>query len=323
MTNRFRDARTPLRAATLLALLVALACTACVPSKTQQEPADPSHQEQVTDRVPDAQDEPAGVLQLTKLLESPETAYDDLEAAGLTWRDDGSSELGGEHWPNAMVDSEASHPLFEALAALGAEQPETGADYFVGPAYVCLGEGLAPSTHVEATQRAILSPEELASGLLPDAIALSAPLTTPLDAEQLSALASEIGLEDESSSFSFDDTGKTDVVSEARAGTVRVGDKDCVWYVQQYGYAGEGSFAALRAGVLPVETARAVVDTSVLGEIGQLGSWDDAGTEEERIGLFATAVAQDVLVGTGVTWTSVVTGEQVAWDGSANAWRIL
>lgn len=304
--------------AILLALVVALSCAACAPATTQQNPVDPAPQEQ-TEQPGTTQEEAPEVLRLADLLSDPSAAYGALEEAGLTWRDNGRLEFAGEHWPDAMADTEESHPVYDALAELGVDQPEVGSDYFVGPGYVCLGTGLAPSLRVDAAQRAVLVPDAAGSA---DAIALAAPTTAPLTEEQVTELAASAGFEGEGASFVFDDTGKTDVLTETRAGIMRVGEKDCVWYVQQYGYVGEGGFCALRMGVVPTDVAKSVVDTSVLGQAGQLGTWDATGSDEERLELFATAVAQDAIVGTGSSWTSVVTGELMQWDSASSGWVV-
>lgn len=323
-----RGARRP---AVAVALALALACAGCSTAGMQgqtdtssqveaeaQTDADATDDSQATD----AQQDASAVLDLAGLLADPQGAYDALEAAGLTWRDAGSAQLVGELWPNAMVDSEGSHPVYDALAALGAEQPDVGTDYVVGPAYVCLGTGLAPSSRVDASLSTVLSPDDIASGAVPDAVALAAPLLTPLTADQVADLRDAAGLAGDERAFSFDDTGITDVVSEAHVGTVRVGEKDCVWYVQQYGYVGEGAFASLRAGIVPEEAARAVVNASVLVEAGQMGGWDSAATDDERLDLLAAAIAQDALVGSGTSWTSVLTGEQMVWDVSSGSWAV-
>lgn len=313
-----RGARRPV---VLLALVAALSCGACAPA-TQQQPADPTPQEQTGQEGQDnqpgsAQEADLGVLRVADLLADPSAAYGALEEAGLTWRDNGRTEFEGEHWPDAMADTEDSHPIYDALAALGAEQPDVGSDYFVGPGYVCLGTGLAPSLGVDVTQRTVLGQDAASAA---DAVALAAPITTPLTDEQVTELVSAAGFEGEAQAFSFDDSGKTDVITQARAGLMRAGEKDCVWYVQQYGYVGEGGFCALRLGVVPVEVARSVVDTSVLVEAGQLGTWDAAASDDERLELFATAVAQDALVGGGAAWTNVLTGETFQWDAASGSW---
>lgn len=312
-------------AAALLAALALLGCPACAPATSDapagdvpavQSPETPTDAEE-TDPRPDAHD----VLRLADLLASPADAYDRLAQEGLTWNELGRDYFASEAGHDAMVDTEASHPVYDALAALGAEQPAVGEDYFVGPGSVCLGAGLSPSVHDSLAQNAVLGPDDVAGGAAVDSVSLSAPLASPLSEGQLDELVAAAGLSGgEEGSFRYDDTAETGVLSEARAGIVSVGGTERVWYVRQTGYVGEGGSSALLMGIVPVDVASGVVETSVLRAAGQLGSWDEAGSTEGRLALFATAVAQDAIVGNGGSWASVVTGELMTWDPATNGW---
>lgn len=307
-------ARYPLVA---LAVAASLGAAACSPATTQQ-PADPAPQEQQDPAATDSA-APTEALRLADLLADPTTAYDALEDAGLSWRGSGSPLYCAEGWPVAMADAEDSHPLYDVLAELGIEQPAVGDDYFVGPAYVCLGTGLVPSERADAALRTVLTPDDVAAGTAPDAIALCAPVSGRLSDEQLDALTEAAGLGRDASDFLFDDTGQTGVYTQARAGAVTVGESDCFWYVQQFGSNAEGGSSVLRMGVLSADAARALVDGSVLHASGQTGSWDDAASDDARLELLATAAAQEAIASSG-SWTNVLTGQSMSWDSASGAW---
>lgn len=307
----------------LLAVLTFLTCPACALSTQQNSPEGGSPAQEQTDTSEESarQDESSTVLQLASLLSSPADAYERLSDAGLTWTAHGNQQFAIEAFHDAMTDTEASHPVFDALSLVGAEQPAVGEDYFVGPGSVCLGVGLAPSQSDALSGREVLSPDDVTSGTAtPDSISLSAPLSSPLTSEQLGDLLTAAGLSGEGQSFRFDDTSGTGILTEAQVGTVTVGGIDRVWYVRQSGSVAQGGSFALLMGIVPVDVARNVVESSELRSLEQIGSWDDAATPEEHLRLFATAVAQDALVGGGASWMSVVTGELYVWDSTSKGW---
>lgn len=309
----------------LLAVLTFLTCPACAPSaQGGSSKGDSPAQEQTDTSAESSQHrEPGEVLQLADLLSSPTDAYKRLSDAGLTWTERGNHQFAIEAFHDAMTDTESSHPVFDALSLMGARQPAVGEDYFVGPGSVCLGVGLAPSQSDALSGREVLSPDDVTSGTAtPDSISLSSPLSSPLTSEQLSDLLAAAGLSGEGQSFRFDDTSETGVLTEARAGVVSVNGTDCVWYVRQSGSVAQGGSFALLMGIVPVDVARNAVESSYLRRLGHIASWDDAETQDERLRLFATAVAQDALVGSGASWVSVVTGELIVWDTSSEGWAV-
>ena len=105
------------------------------------------------------------------------------------------------------------------------------------------------------------------------------------------------------------------------ASLIMIGEKDCVWYVQQYGSVAEGGTSVLRIGALPVDAARSLVDESGLVSIGQLGTWDQAASDAERLELFATVASQEAIM-SGPSWTNVLTGESIQWDQASGSWVV-
>lgn len=289
----------------LLVAFALLGCCGCAPS-----PGVGGDSGEPPSERPVEEDEAADVLDLAGLLEDASGSYDELARAGLSWRDNGNRVFGVEAWPDAMVDSGDSHPIWDALERLGVDQPVPGEDYFVGPAYVCLGSGLSPSTRDDASPRAVLAPDEVAAGEAPDSVALCAPVNGRLSPEQLDAVASGAGFSGEdAASFVYDDAAASGVFSEVRAGTM--GSGDLLWYVEHFGNASGGGSCVLRLGILPMDVARNLVETSALRKAGQIGPWPDEGDDSGRAALFSTAAAQEA-ISEGGTWRSVVTGELMA-----------
>ena len=303
--------------------LVALACSACTTTATQTDANDAPRQEVVDPSS--AEEDAQRVIRVAELLEmGPEKAYQTLEDAGMVWRDTSGEPLSEEGYPEAMTDSEEAHPIYNALAELGIDQPATGEDYFVGPSYAQLGTGLSPATQDDLSSKTILSPDdsktEEASA---DSILLKAAISAPLNRDQLTSIQDAAGLKDDAQTFTFDDRNNTGIISEVAAGTIDIDGETRVWYVMQNGSVSEGGSCSLTMGLAPIDVAENVVRTSVLNDLGQLGSWDEAASVQDRLRLFATAVAQDALVGSGVVWQDVITGERVAWDSNAGTWRVI
>lgn len=326
MLDLRRLARATRRPAVLLALSATLALaggavTGCAGTPTQDPTAPTQEQTGQPGQTAPEDETSLASLQLADLLADPSGAYGALADDGLTWRGNGTLTLAAEAWPDAMADTDESHPIHDALESLGVAQPAVGEDYFVGPAYVCLGTGLVLSSSDAAGAQQILAPDEVSAGATPDSVALCAPISGILADEQVDELASAAGLTGDARDFLFDDSGKTNVFTGARAGLMTIGEKDCVWYVQQYGSVAEGGTSVLRIGALPVEAARSLVDASGLVSIGQLGAWDQAASDAERLELFATVVSQEAIM-SGPSWTNVLTGESMQWDQASGSWVV-
>lgn len=298
----------------ILVALALLGCCGCVPSQNAGDDSDRPPAEQATEQV----EVDGSVLDLTALFENVSVAYDELSQAGLSWRDNGNRIFGVEAWPDAMVDSEGSHPIWDAIDQLGISQPDYGEDYLVGPAYVCLGSGLSPSPRDDLSPREVLGPDEVADGAVPDSVILCSPVSGRLSSGQIDAIVSSAGFPEEGgTSFVYDDTDDTGFFSEVRAGTL--GSGDLFWFVQHFGNASFEGSCVLRMGILPQSAVRNLVETSALRDANQISAWFDTDDEREKATLFATAAAQEAIA-EGGSWKSVVTGELMSWDESAGTW---
>ena len=116
MLDLRRLARATRRPAVLLALSATLALaggavTGCAGTPTQDPTAPTQEQTGQPGQTAPEDETSLASLQLADLLADPSGAYGTLADDGLTWRGNGTLTLAAEAWPDAMADTDESHPI--------------------------------------------------------------------------------------------------------------------------------------------------------------------------------------------------------------------